>query len=127
MMRRSLNPDAVFTPQFYSHAVEVTAPQRLLYVSGQVGVRKGGAMADGMAEQAAVAVENMHAVLAEAGMTVADVVKYTVYITDEAQTGAFMQAAAGLIAEPPAAMTLVYVKGLARPGMLVEIEAVAAA
>lgn len=127
MMRRNLNPDAVFAPQIYSHAVEVAAPQRLLYVSGQVGVRKDGTLAEGMSAQAAVAVENMTAVLAEAGMTVAEVIKYTIYLTDEAQTGAFMQAAAGLLASPPPAVTLVYVKALARPDMLVEVEAIAAA
>lgn len=126
-MRRAVNPAGATPPQFYSHAVEVSAPQRFLFVSGQVGVRADGSLAEGMAEQAAVAVQNLRAVLAEAGMGVADVVKYTIYLTDEAQTGAFMQAAAGLVTDPPAATTLLYVKALADPAMLVEIEAVAAA
>jgi enamine deaminase RidA (YjgF/YER057c/UK114 family) len=124
-MLRKFNPEGASAPPFYSHGAEVAAGSRMLFVSGQVGV-KDGALAEGMAEQARIAVENLKRVLAGADMTTANVAKYTFYLTDPADMGAFMGAAAELVASPPAAATLIYVKALAEPGMKIEIEAIAA-
>lgn len=125
-MTRKFNPEGMTPPPFYSHGVEVQAGARMVFVSGQVGVRRDGTVADGIGEQAAVAIENLTAVLAAGGMTPADIVKSTIYLTDEANFEGFTVAAAPLLVQPPAATTLVYVKALASPSLLVEIEAVAA-
>ena len=53
----------------------------LLFVSGQVGIRHGNVV-EGIEAQTRVTLDNMHAVLAQAGATLADVVKVTVFITD---------------------------------------------
>ena len=125
-IRRAINPNGV-SPPFYSHGLELTAPQRLLFISGQVGIRPDGSIGADMAEQAALAVGNLTAVLSAAGLTTANLVKLTFYLVEEADAPAFYQAAAALLVDPPAAATMLYVKALADPALRVEIEAVAAA
>lgn len=126
-MFKHLNPPGVPAPAFYSQAVEATGVQRLVFVSGQVGVKADGAMAEGITEQTKVAIANLKAVLAQAKMDVSHVAKYTIYMTDPSHFDGFVAGAAELLSNPPAATTLLYVKALAAPNMLIEIEAVAAA
>lgn len=125
-MIRKFNPPGASTPQFYSHGVEVTSPQRMLFVSGQVGVRPDGSVAEGIAEQTQVALANLQSVLLGAGMELSDIVKSSIYLTDESLFPGFAEAGAPLVSSPPPATTLVYVKALASPALLVEIEAIAA-
>jgi enamine deaminase RidA (YjgF/YER057c/UK114 family) len=61
-------------------------------------------------------------------MTTANLVKLTIYLTDQAHVREFASAAsAGDPRETPPAMTLVIVKALAYPPLLVEIEGMAVA
>ena len=53
----------------------------LLFVSGQVGISEGS-LADGVAAQTTQALANAESVLSENGLTLADVVKCTVFMTD---------------------------------------------
>ena len=124
-MLRHLNPEGIAAPGPYSHGVEASSIQRVLFVSGQVGVRPDGSLAEGISEQTSAAAKNLTAVLADAGMTTSDVVKFTIFLTDENLLEGFMEAGAGLLPTPPPATTLVYVKALAAPALLVEIEAIA--
>ncbi len=124
-MFRHLNPAGIAAPGPYSHGVEASAIQRMLFVSGQVGIRPDGSLAEGIGEQTRVAIQNLTAVLADADMDTSNLAKITIYLTDESQVGGFMEAGAGLLPTPPPATTLVYVKALAAPPMLVEIEAIA--
>jgi 2-iminobutanoate/2-iminopropanoate deaminase len=126
-MNRPINPGTVPASEYYSQGVEVPGSSRLLFVSGQVGVTAEGAPLDGIAEQTRQAVDNLNAVLAEAGMTPADIVKMTIYLTDPDNVGPFMATAGPALPSPPPATTLLLVHQLAAPGLLVEIEAVAAA
>lgn len=123
-MLRKFDPEGVAASPAYSQGAEATLPQKILFVSGQVGVRRDGSIAEGVAEQARVAFGNLQAVLGEARMTVDDVAKFTIYLTDESRLGEFMTAGLNLPSPPPAA-TLLFVKALASPDLLVEIEAVA--
>ena len=91
-MIRKFNPSGISAPQFYSHGVEVVSPQRMLFISGQVGVRSDGRIGDGIAEQTRVALENLQAVLADAGMEISDIVKSTIYLTDESLFDGFAEA-----------------------------------
>lgn len=125
-MVRKFNPDGAPAPHFYSHGAEVQAGARMLFVSGQVGQRADGSLAEGMTEQTRVAAANLEKVLAGAGMSFDDVARFRFFLTDPSLMGEFAQGAAGMLRTPPAATTLVYVKALATPEMLVEIEAVAA-
>lgn len=125
-MIRAVNPTAVPAAPFYSHGMEVRAAERMLFVSGQVGVTSDGSVPEGAEAQARQAVENLKAVLAEAGMAASDLVKITIYLTDPENVGPFMAGAADALSEPPPATTLLVVHQLGSPELLVEIEGVAA-
>lgn len=125
-MPRKFNPEGAPAPAFYSQGAEVEASARMVFVSGQVGVRPDGSVAEGIGEQTQVAIDNIKSVLAAAGMEASDIVKSTIYLTDEADFEGFAAAGAPILASPPAATTLLYVKALASPALLVEIEAIAA-
>jgi enamine deaminase RidA (YjgF/YER057c/UK114 family) len=64
----------------YSHAVEVPERSRLLYISGEVGVLPDGTVPEGIEAQAEACWRNIIAILADAGMGVADLVKITTYL-----------------------------------------------
>lgn len=127
MTTTALNPSAAPTSMpLYSQGIAVQDAQRLVFVSGQVGTTADGTTPDGIDAQGAQAVANLTAVLAEAGLTMADVLKLTIYLTDPADIEPFMGAAAGTFPSPPPAATMLLVGGLASPDLRVEIEAVAA-
>jgi enamine deaminase RidA (YjgF/YER057c/UK114 family) len=109
----------------YSQGALVQSPQRMLFISGQVGVDAEGNVGKDIGAQAAIAVANLNAVLAAAGMDSTNLAKVTIYLTDESLVPEFMQAAGGALPSPPPATTLLIVKALAAPPLLVEIEAVA--
>lgn len=121
------DPEGAPPSPFYSQAAAVTGADRLVFVSGQVGVGADGVPGDGIAAQAQLAIANLGAALAAAGLTTEHVVKSTTYLTDVAHLEPFMAAAAGGLPTHRPAITLLVVAGLASPDLLVEIEAVAAA
>lgn len=111
----------------FAHGVEVPADARTLYVSGQVGVDADGHTVEGGFDaQCRQAISNVEAVLASAGMTLADTVKVTIYLTRREDIPRLRDVRAERLAVAPA-VTMVLVAGLHAPEWLVEIEAVAAA
>ncbi|WP_029192395.1 RidA family protein [Paenibacillus harenae] len=125
-MLRKFTPSGMATSDHYNQGVEVTSFQRMLFISGQVGVGPDGIPGKDIREQTELALNNLNKVLAGADMDINDIVNSTIYLTDENLIGAFMEAGAGFLPTPPPATTLVIVKALASPVLLVEIEAVAA-
>ncbi len=125
-MLTKFNPKGVAASPFYSHGVEAKSPQRLLFISGQVGQGPDGALAEGIGDQTRAAIGNLKAVLAGADMEIGDIAKMTIYLTDESSFEGFAAAGAPLLSNPPPAITLLYVKALASPATLIEIEAIAA-
>ena len=126
-MLKMINPKGYPQSPSYSQGAEVTAPQRTLFVSGQVGVDAKGNVGADIGEQARIAVANLNAVLGEAGMDNRNLAKVTIYLTDESLLQGFMEAAGAALPSPPPATTLLIVKALAAPPLLVEIEAIAVA
>jgi enamine deaminase RidA (YjgF/YER057c/UK114 family) len=126
-MLKMIDPAGYPKSQSYSQGVLVTAPQRTLFISGQVGVDAQGNVGKDVGEQARIAVANLDAVLAEAGMDKTNLAKVTIYLTDDSLLPDFIQAAGEALPSPPPATTLLIVKALAAPPLLVEIEAVAVA
>src|SRR5262249_4772047 len=112
----------------YSQAVELR-PGRIIYIAGQVAMdRSGKLVGEGdMKAQAQQAFENLRAVLEASGAKFENVVKLNYYVLDAAQLPAVREVRSKFIStENPPASTAVEVKGLFRPGFLIEVEAVAA-
>jgi 2-iminobutanoate/2-iminopropanoate deaminase len=121
------NPKSVSLAGKYSLGAEVPQGARVLFVSGQVGVDSRGKLQAGIEKQCTQAWKNIGQVLKSAGMGFRDIVKVNVFLTDSRFIEPYRTTRAEFIsAEPYPASTLLIVQGLADPGMLVEIEAVAA-
>ena len=124
-MHDAVNPEGFPVSPVYSQGMLTRSGGRTLYISGQVGIGPDGKPAQGIEAQARAAIANLNAVLAAAGMTPQNLAKVTIYLTDPADMAGFMQAGGGDLPKPPPATTLLIVKALAAPELLVEIEAVA--
>ena len=111
----------------YSHAVEVPEGSRLLYISGEVGALLDGTVPDGIDAQAEACWRNIIAILADAGMTVADLVKITTYLVRPEDLTAAGAARAKHFGDARPGSATIIVKALVNPAWLIEIEAVAAA
>ncbi len=96
----------------------------LLFVSGQVGMR-GGKLAEGIEAQTRATLENIRDVLAQAGASLEDVVKVTVFITDMALWPAMNEVYREYFPNDPPARSALGSSGLALPELLVEMECVA--
>jgi enamine deaminase RidA (YjgF/YER057c/UK114 family) len=124
---KTYNPDSISSSRSnYSHAVEIPPNARTLYISGQVPVAADGSTPESIEDQVALAFNNVLTVLAEAGMSLEDVVRINVYLTDEAYFPAFRDHRNRLFTKHKAASTALSVAALAHPQFKVEIEAVAA-
>jgi len=128
MERRDVNPWEWSKGFGFSQAIELKGAQRLVICSGQTAIGPDGSppSTSDMAEQVTLAFENLSTVLADAGMTIADVVKLNVYTTDVDALLAEYGSATQALGTNLAAMTLIGVTRLAYPELKVEIEAWAA-
>jgi len=109
-----------------AHAMEVPPNARLLFCNGQVGTRMDGTISESSLEQVELIFERIGIILAAARMTFADVVKFTVYVTDKAVLDDYFQVRERLMGDhrPPA--TFLVVNPFPRAGIRIEIETVAA-
>ena len=126
---RALRPTTIARPfAAYAHGVEVPPGARLVLASGQLGVAADGSVPGDAGAQAALCLANCAAILAEAGMGPADVVRINAFVTDRAHMAAYMAARDAWLAgvERLPASTLVIVAGFTRPEFLVEVEVTAA-
>ncbi|QNK70005.1 RidA family protein [Variovorax sp. PAMC26660] len=120
------NPPALHPPTGYSHVVEVVA-RRTLYVSGQIALDAEGRLVgpDNLLLQTTQVFENLRTALAASEAGLRDVVKLTVFLADASQLAAFREARDRFFQVPLPACSLVEVSRLARPDLLIEVEAVA--
>jgi 2-iminobutanoate/2-iminopropanoate deaminase len=126
-MLSRITPRGIHPPAAnYSHATAVPPNARWLYLSGQVGVAPDGAIPDDVAAQAELCFANIEAILREAGMTPADLVRLTTYLIDARDRAAYMAVRDRCVGSPPPGSTLLVIAALADPRYRIEIEAVAA-
>ena len=108
----------------YSQAIQVG---NLVFASGQIPIdpATGNFVAGGVKEQARQSLTNVKAILEEAGLTLDNVVKTTVFLADMNDFADVNAVYAEFFAEPYPARSAVAVKTLPK-GALVEIEVIAA-
>jgi len=124
---RPLSPPSIRPPfARYSHGVEVPPGARLVAVSGQLGVGPDDRAPEGAQAQALLCFASIAAILAEAGMTLADVIRLNAYVTGREHMAGYMAARDAVVGDPAPASTLMIVGGFTRPEFVVEIEALAA-
>ncbi len=110
----------------YVHAIEVRDPQRLLFVSGTMGLDAGGVAGATLDEQLRLIWSNLRTILASAGMGVDNIVRLTSYLRDPAYAQANQDARIAALGDRRIPTTAIVVQTLS-PDWLVEIEIVAAA
>ena len=86
------NPPAVRAPTGYTHAIQISGEGRRLVISGQVGVALDGTVPSTGEGQVTQAFANLRAVLTANGMTVENIVKTTVFLTDRGLLSTFRSA-----------------------------------
>ena len=107
----------------YSQAIDAGA---FVFISGQIPVDPAtGNIPEGITAQTTQSLANVRAILAEAGLTVANVVKTTVFLADMADFGPMNEVYASVFTDPFPARSAVAVKTLPK-NVLVEIEVIAA-
>ena len=106
----------------YSQALDLG---NLVFVSGQIPVNPAtGTMPEDVQDQARQSRANLKAILAEAGLSMTDVVKTVVFLADLNDFAAVNEVYAQAFAEPFPARSCVQVAGIPK-GAKVEIECIA--
>jgi enamine deaminase RidA (YjgF/YER057c/UK114 family) len=124
-MHKPINHPSVSVSASYSAAVEVAAPTRWLFISGQVGRDADRNIPDGIEAQAEIAWRNLVAILTAGGMTVDDIADTTLYLVRREDNAGYDHVRAKWMGDRRPASTKIYVSGLSDSRMLCEIQAVA--
>ncbi|MFZ3499662.1 RidA family protein [Streptomyces sp. 5.8] len=131
MERTAVNPVSWSVEMGFNQGEVVSGHSRTLYISGQTAMSSEGKPEhDGdLAAQLALSIANLEAVLAEAGMTLANLVRLNVYTTDVDLLFQHYGLLAGKLgaAQVAPTTTMLGVSRLAIPGQLVELEGTAVA
>ncbi|KAE8446359.1 hypothetical protein EG329_012108 [Mollisiaceae sp. DMI_Dod_QoI] len=128
------NPPSIRAPRpTYSQvaSTSLSPGSRLVYTSGQVGTTASGHTPTSFSEQATIVFQSLHICLHTAGARIRDIIKLTYYVVDVSKnhlefSGPLMEFLTdenGDVHSPPS--TMISVAALARPGWLLEVEAVA--
>ena len=126
-LRRSIVPESMqadYTDYHFSPGVEAGG---FLFIAGQIGLDENGAAPEDPAEQARIAFTAIGEVLAKAGLDFTDIVSLTSHHVGEIDRILewFPTVKDEFIVEPFPAWTAIGVTGLALPGLVVEITAIA--
>jgi enamine deaminase RidA (YjgF/YER057c/UK114 family) len=127
MVVHYLNPPELPQSPAFSQAVVVEQPSRTVYVGGQNGVDSSGAAHGNVTEQTARAVDHVRIALAAGGAQMTHVISWTVAIVVGQDLRAAFAAVQPALAgrENLPLVTVLQVAGLAVPGALVELSAIA--
>ncbi|GAA4070106.1 RidA family protein [Actinomadura miaoliensis] len=131
MQRTAVNPVTWSMEMGFNQGEIVSGNTRTLYCSGQTAMSGGGhpQHAGDMAAQLALSLDNLEAVLDEAGMTLANLVRLNVYTTDVDllfQHYGVLASRLGAAGVAPTT-TMLGVTRLAIPTLMVELEGTAVA
>jgi enamine deaminase RidA (YjgF/YER057c/UK114 family) len=122
-MPKPVNPRSIAPPSSrYAHGIVHSARARRLVISGQIGKGLDGHVPSGLAEQMELAWDNITAILIEAGMSISDLVKISVFVTVPGSVGLYRTIRDRRLGGHLCAATYLEVSALAAPGLLFEIE-----
>jgi 2-iminobutanoate/2-iminopropanoate deaminase len=126
LMVHTLNDQICSHSKNAAHGVEVPPNARILFCNGQVGADLNGTVPGDPLEQIEIIFARIRIILAASNMAFEDVVKFTVYVTDESILDDYFYICERIMGNhnPPA--TLLIVKKFPRSGVKVEIETIAA-
>lgn len=125
----TLNPESIVKPykDRFSHGKLIPAGAEWLLTAGQTGVNPDGVVGKDIEQQADWAMSNLFQIVSAAGMTSDDIVKMTIFYLDPAHLPIIVAARNRYFGENfRPASTAVGVSALARPELLIEVEATAA-
>ena len=121
---RRVNPPSLAAPSGFSHAV--VASGTTVFLAGQTGMSADGTIVPGgVVAQFEQALGNLLTALTEAGGSPTDLASLTIYVVDIKKNTEVWRARREFFTGDFPASTLVEVRSLAKPDVLVEIEAVA--
>ncbi len=123
-----LRPEGLVRSPAFTHVAVVPPGATTLYVGGQNAVDGDGTLVGGddIAAQTQQVMTNLHVALAAAGASVQDLVMMTILLVDGVDLDAAYPVAAAALAGATPPVVAVRVAGLAVPGALLEVSAVAA-
>ena len=97
-----------------------------LYAAGQIGLNPDGSMPANDEGQIVNAFDRLKIVMEEAGASLDDIVELVSYhVGLQSHLGKFVEIKSRYIREPYPTWTILEIAGLARPGLVIEIKAVA--
>lgn len=128
MKIKEINPTYGIYPatRDYVHAIEVSGASRQLFVSGTMGLAEDGSAPASLDKQLDLVWKNIRRILAEADMSVANIVRLTSYMARPEFAGK-NQAAREEALEGRVVPTTAIVETTLDPSWLVEIEIIAMA
>lgn len=121
MRHTPINP----TGASFSQAYEISGHKRLLFVSGQVPEDDQERVPADFRSQAELAWKNVEVQLKAAGMSLRDIVKFTVYLSDRKYRRENYEVRHQVLGDHQPAMTII-ITGIYDAQWLLEIEAIAA-
>ncbi|MBN8949313.1 MULTISPECIES: RidA family protein [unclassified Rhizobium] len=126
-MKRTFNPSSVRRPfGNYNHGLLVPPGASLLVTSGQLGVGLDDRIPSDVTAQAEMCFKAIGAILEEAGMSFADVIRIGGFVTTREDFPAYMAVRDRYVQDPAPVSTLLIVGGFTRAEFLVEVEVTAA-
>jgi 2-iminobutanoate/2-iminopropanoate deaminase len=126
-MTKIFNPPTVRRPfGNYNHGLLVPPGACLLVTSGQLGIGLDDTIPDDVTGQAELCFKAIEAILEEAGMTFADVIRVSGFVTKREDFSAYMVVRDRYTLDPKPVSTLIVIGGFTRPEFLVEVEVTAA-
>lgn len=119
----SINPERLKTPAGpYSHGIVIDPGMRWLITTGQVALEKDGSVPDGAEAQARLIWDFLEALLADAGMAMADIVRLAVFAVSPQALADHNKVRNEKLGTLAPVTTAVVVSALANPKYLLEVE-----
>jgi 2-iminobutanoate/2-iminopropanoate deaminase len=124
MLKLHAPPDMFVPIAPYAQAIEATEVNRLLFISGTMGLEPDGQLAEGFEAQCDRVWKNIEATLKSAGMGFSHLAKLTVWLARREDWRLAAQIRQRYLGDHKVAMSVVEV-GFVDPAWLIEVEAIA--